>query len=237
MKEGPDIARIASLVGDPARANMLTALMGGSALTASELALEAGVTLPTASSHLGKLMEGGCSAWPARAAIAITAWPRRRWPRCWSRSWAWRHGRAEAHAPRPEGRGDARGARLLRPPRRRTRGRDVRRIRRARHRRRSRAMRSGLAARARASSKRSASTPATCKGSVVRCAAPASTGACGARISPARSARRSSTRSSPRNGRGARRTAAWCASRRREGRRFRRHFWRDNSLLPGAFGT
>jgi DNA-binding transcriptional ArsR family regulator len=59
LKDGPDIARIASLVGDPARANMLTALMAGSALTASELALEAGVTLPTASSHLAKLMEGG----------------------------------------------------------------------------------------------------------------------------------------------------------------------------------
>ncbi|MFC3326659.1 ArsR/SmtB family transcription factor [Mesorhizobium cantuariense] len=59
MREGPDIARIASLVGDPARANMLNALMGGTALTASELALEAGVSLPTASSHLGKLMEGG----------------------------------------------------------------------------------------------------------------------------------------------------------------------------------
>ncbi|MER8825399.1 winged helix-turn-helix domain-containing protein [Mesorhizobium sp. M0938] len=59
MREGPDIARIASLVGDPARANMLTALMGGTALTASELALEAGVSLPTASSHLSKLMEGG----------------------------------------------------------------------------------------------------------------------------------------------------------------------------------
>ncbi|HET9536211.1 MAG TPA: winged helix-turn-helix domain-containing protein [Mesorhizobium sp.] len=59
MKEGPDIARIASLVGDPARANMLTALMGGTALTASELALEAGVTLQTASSHLSRLMEGG----------------------------------------------------------------------------------------------------------------------------------------------------------------------------------
>ncbi len=59
MREGPDIARIASLVGDPARANMLTALMGGKALTASELALEAGVSLPTASSHLSKLMEGG----------------------------------------------------------------------------------------------------------------------------------------------------------------------------------
>lgn len=59
MREGPDIARIASLVGDPARANMLTALMDGGALTASELALEAGVTLPTASSHLAKLMDGG----------------------------------------------------------------------------------------------------------------------------------------------------------------------------------
>lgn len=59
MREGPDIARIASLVGDPARANMLTALMDGGALTASELAIEAGVTLPTASSHLAKLMEGG----------------------------------------------------------------------------------------------------------------------------------------------------------------------------------
>ena len=37
MREGPDIARIANLVGDPARANMLTALMDGGALTASEL--------------------------------------------------------------------------------------------------------------------------------------------------------------------------------------------------------
>ena len=59
MREGPDISRIASLVGDPARANMLIALMGGTALTASELALEAGVTLQTASSHLGKLTQGG----------------------------------------------------------------------------------------------------------------------------------------------------------------------------------
>lgn len=59
MREGPDISRIASLVGDPARANMLTALMCGTALTASELALEAGVTLQTASSHLAKLTDGG----------------------------------------------------------------------------------------------------------------------------------------------------------------------------------
>ena len=55
MKEGPDIARIGALIGDPARANMLTALMSGKALTASELAAEAGVTSQTASSHLSKL--------------------------------------------------------------------------------------------------------------------------------------------------------------------------------------
>lgn len=55
MKEGPDIALIGALVGDPARANMLTALMSGKALTASELATEAGVTLQTASTHLKKL--------------------------------------------------------------------------------------------------------------------------------------------------------------------------------------
>ncbi|SEL36715.1 ArsR/SmtB family transcription factor [Pacificibacter marinus] len=59
MKEGPDIAHIAALIGDPARANMLTALMGGKALTVSELAEEAGVTIQTASSHLSKLDQGG----------------------------------------------------------------------------------------------------------------------------------------------------------------------------------
>lgn len=59
MKEGPDIARMGALIGDPARANMLTALMTGKALTASELAAEAGVSLPTASAHLAKLEAGG----------------------------------------------------------------------------------------------------------------------------------------------------------------------------------
>src|ERR1700710_1335259 len=59
MKTGPDIALIASLVGDPARSNMLTALMSGRALTASELAQEAGVTPQTASSHLARLEAGG----------------------------------------------------------------------------------------------------------------------------------------------------------------------------------
>lgn len=59
MKEGPDIARIGALIGDPARANMLTALMSGKALTASELAGEAGITLQTTSSHLSKLQAAG----------------------------------------------------------------------------------------------------------------------------------------------------------------------------------
>jgi DNA-binding transcriptional ArsR family regulator len=59
MKDGPNIAAIAALLGDPARANMLTALMQGQALTASELAQEAAVALSTASGHLGKLQEAG----------------------------------------------------------------------------------------------------------------------------------------------------------------------------------
>lgn len=41
MRHGPDIAALASLIGDPARANILSALMTGTALTASELAAEA----------------------------------------------------------------------------------------------------------------------------------------------------------------------------------------------------
>ncbi len=62
MKEGPSIAPIAALAGDPARANMLAALLSGKALTASELAGEAGVTAQTASSHLAKLEAGGLVA-------------------------------------------------------------------------------------------------------------------------------------------------------------------------------
>lgn len=62
LKDGPDIARIAALIGDPARANILTALMSGKALTATELAAEAGVTPATASTHLAKLSEGGLLA-------------------------------------------------------------------------------------------------------------------------------------------------------------------------------
>ena len=59
MKEGPDIALLGSVIGDPARANMLIALMSGKALTATELASEAGITVQTASSHLSKLEGAG----------------------------------------------------------------------------------------------------------------------------------------------------------------------------------
>lgn len=62
MKDGPDIARMAALIGDPGRANMLAALMSGKALTAGELAAEAGVTKQTASAHLAKLGDGGLVA-------------------------------------------------------------------------------------------------------------------------------------------------------------------------------
>ncbi|MER2269012.1 ArsR/SmtB family transcription factor [Methylobacterium oxalidis] len=55
MQDGPVIAAVAALLGDPARANMLTALMDGRALTVSELGAVAGVALPTASGHLAKL--------------------------------------------------------------------------------------------------------------------------------------------------------------------------------------
>jgi DNA-binding transcriptional ArsR family regulator len=58
MDAEPSIAAIAALVGDPARARMLTALMDGRARTAKELAYGAGVTPQTASSHLAKLVHG-----------------------------------------------------------------------------------------------------------------------------------------------------------------------------------
>jgi len=49
------LAEIGALVGEPARAAMLMALMDGRALTAGELAHCAGVTAQTASSHLARL--------------------------------------------------------------------------------------------------------------------------------------------------------------------------------------
>lgn len=51
--------RIAALIGDRARVDMLTALMAGRALTATELADHAGVARPTASAHLAALTGAG----------------------------------------------------------------------------------------------------------------------------------------------------------------------------------
>ncbi|AZZ94084.1 ArsR family transcriptional regulator [Hahella sp. KA22] len=55
--QAPDITKVAALIGDAARANMLIALLGGKALTATELAAEADITAATASSHLKKLTD------------------------------------------------------------------------------------------------------------------------------------------------------------------------------------
>src|ERR1700688_2244676 len=59
MKYGPDISITADLIGDPARSNMVMALMSGLALSAAELAREAGVTPSTATGHLNKLESSG----------------------------------------------------------------------------------------------------------------------------------------------------------------------------------
>src|SRR5580692_344465 len=55
MTAGVDMAAVAALVGDPARANMLAAMLDGRAHTATELAQLAGIAAPTASGHLAKL--------------------------------------------------------------------------------------------------------------------------------------------------------------------------------------
>jgi DNA-binding transcriptional ArsR family regulator len=53
------IARIAQLIGEAGRIQMLTALLDGNGHSASELAMAAAVSPQTASSHLSKLLLGG----------------------------------------------------------------------------------------------------------------------------------------------------------------------------------
>jgi len=57
IASGNTIAAVGRLVGEPARANLLAALMGGQALTAGELAHHAGVTPQTTSGHLARLAD------------------------------------------------------------------------------------------------------------------------------------------------------------------------------------
>jgi DNA-binding transcriptional ArsR family regulator len=59
MNTEPDLARIASTVGDPRRIQMLVLLMEGRALTAKELALGVGIEPATATSHLKRLLDDG----------------------------------------------------------------------------------------------------------------------------------------------------------------------------------
>jgi DNA-binding transcriptional ArsR family regulator len=56
---GPDIARVAALLGEPARARVLIALADGRALPSSVLASEAGVAASTMSEHLARLLDAG----------------------------------------------------------------------------------------------------------------------------------------------------------------------------------
>lgn len=57
MAAAANMVEVAALVGDTARATMLSALMSGQALTGSELAFLAHVSRSTASEHLAKLVE------------------------------------------------------------------------------------------------------------------------------------------------------------------------------------
>ena len=56
MVAAANMVEVAALVGDTARATMLSALMGGQALTGGELAYVARVSRSTASEHLAKLV-------------------------------------------------------------------------------------------------------------------------------------------------------------------------------------
>lgn len=93
-------AATAALLGDPARAAMLQALLGGEALTAGELARVAGIGAPSASAHLARLVEGGlvvvhaqgrhryhrlaseevAAAIEMLGGLALAVAPARRWP-------------------------------------------------------------------------------------------------------------------------------------------------------------
>jgi DNA-binding transcriptional ArsR family regulator len=54
-----DIARVAALLAEPARAAILSALLGGPPLAAGELSQVAGISAATASARLARLLDGG----------------------------------------------------------------------------------------------------------------------------------------------------------------------------------
>lgn len=58
----PRLAAVAALLADASRARMLSALLGGEAASAGELAAAAGVGAATASAHLARLLDAGLVA-------------------------------------------------------------------------------------------------------------------------------------------------------------------------------
>ncbi len=67
------VAEIGGLIGDPARAAILSALMGGKALTATELATWSHVSPQTVSGHLARLVAAGL--------LTVQKWGRHRYHR------------------------------------------------------------------------------------------------------------------------------------------------------------
>src|SRR4051812_45961530 len=64
--DGSEIARVASLIGDPARARMLRLLIDGTMRPAGELAFAANISAKSASAHLAELVSGGLLALEAQ---------------------------------------------------------------------------------------------------------------------------------------------------------------------------
>lgn len=62
----PDLARVARLLADPARARILRALLDGTMRPAGELAFAAQISAQSASAHLAKLTRGGLLALQAQ---------------------------------------------------------------------------------------------------------------------------------------------------------------------------
>jgi hypothetical protein len=73
----PSLAEIAALVGNPARANMLTALLDGRALSASELAMPGASRRRPRAGISPSSMKAGSSPWQSKAGTPITGLPRR----------------------------------------------------------------------------------------------------------------------------------------------------------------
>ena len=82
MTEGPYIAEAASLIGDPARANILAALVGGRALAATRWASPLGSRLRRRAATSPSSSRGASYSLPQPGGTVTSAWHPRPWPRC-----------------------------------------------------------------------------------------------------------------------------------------------------------